>query len=215
MKALVLSGGMGSRLRPLTDHMPEQLIPRAKKPVLIHCLERIREAGIREVGLMVGDRGTEIGSVVGNGRAPGLDVTCIHQKSPAGLAHGVRIARDLLGDDGFVMFPGDDVVLGGQITDAVQWLIDSGRRVRASLHTGFWQDTEDCFAGPYTAMGDRATLRRAGIERSIALDGAELIDAGDVQDSLIGPEVTTTEETSGAPGSGPTAADGARAVVGI
>jgi glucose-1-phosphate thymidylyltransferase len=113
MKALVLSGGKGTRLRPFTHSMAKQLVPVANKPVLIHCLEDIRAVGVREVGIVVGDRAEEIRSVVGDGDGLGIDVTYVHQAEPLGLAHCVSIARDFLADDDFVMYLGDNVFLDG------------------------------------------------------------------------------------------------------
>jgi glucose-1-phosphate thymidylyltransferase len=113
MKALVLSGGSGTRLRPLSHTMPKQLIPVAGKPVLVHCLENLAEIGVVDVGLIVGDRATDLRAIVGDGERLGLRITYIHQHAPLGLAHCVRIARDFLGDDDFVMYLGDNILVGG------------------------------------------------------------------------------------------------------
>nr|WGO49561.1 glucose-1-phosphate thymidylyltransferase [Streptomyces lavendulae] len=113
MKALVLAGGAGSRLRPITHTSAKQLVPVANKPVLFFGLESIAEAGIREVGIIVGDRADEIESAVGDGSRFGLDVTYLPQDAPLGLAHAVLIARDYLGDDDFVMYLGDNFIVGG------------------------------------------------------------------------------------------------------
>ncbi|MEV8637992.1 glucose-1-phosphate thymidylyltransferase [Streptosporangium sp. NPDC051023] len=113
MKALVLSGGKGTRLRPFTYSMAKQLVPVANKPVLIHCLENIRDIGVREVGVVVGDHAEEIGSVVGDGSGLGLRITYIRQAEPLGLAHCVSVAADFLGDDDFVMYLGDNVFAEG------------------------------------------------------------------------------------------------------
>ncbi|MGW1909988.1 glucose-1-phosphate thymidylyltransferase [Streptomyces sp. NPDC002076] len=113
MKALVLSGGSGTRLRPITHTSAKQLVPVANKPVLFHGLESIAEAGSTEVGIVVGDTAAEIEEAVGDGSKFGPDVTCIPQERPLGLAHAVLIARDFLGDDDFVMYLGDNFVVGG------------------------------------------------------------------------------------------------------
>lgn len=118
MKALLLSGGSGTRLRPITHTSAKQLVPVANKPVLFYGLEAIAEAGITEVGIIVGDTAEEIREAVGDGSAFGLDVTYIPQAAPLGLAHAVLIAREFLGDDDFVMYLGDNFVVGG-ITDLV------------------------------------------------------------------------------------------------
>ncbi|MEU9608372.1 glucose-1-phosphate thymidylyltransferase [Streptomyces sp. NPDC048057] len=118
MKALVLSGGAGTRLRPLTHTSAKQLVPVANKPVLFYGLEAIAEAGIREVGIIVGDTADEIREAVGDGSKFGIDVTYIPQELPLGLAHAVLVARDFLGDDDFVMYLGDNFIVGG-IADLV------------------------------------------------------------------------------------------------
>ena len=221
MKALVLSGGSGSRLRPITYTSAKQLLPVANKPVLFYGLEAIRDAGITEVGIVVGDTAPAIQEAVGDGSAFGLDATYIRQDTPRGLAHAVLIARDFLGDDDFVMYLGDNFIVGGisalveefavgrpdaqimltqvpdpcqfgvaeldtlgevvgleekprqpksdlalvgvyiftpavhdavrqlvpswrgelEITEAIQWLIDNGRKVRSTTITGYWKDT--------------------------------------------------------------------------
>jgi glucose-1-phosphate thymidylyltransferase len=221
MKALVLSGGSGSRLRPITHTSAKQLLPVANKPVLFYGLEAIRDAGIASVGIVVGDTAPSIQAAVGDGSAFGLDVTYIRQDAPRGLAHAVLIARDFLGDDDFVMYLGDNFIVGGitalveefrsgrpdaqimltrvpdprqfgvaeldasgevigleekprqprgdlalvgvyiftaaiheavvhlepswrgelEITEAIQWLIDNGRKVRSTAITGYWKDT--------------------------------------------------------------------------
>ena len=221
MKALVLSGGSGTRLRPITHTSAKQLLPVANKPVLFYGLEAIREAGITDVGIVVGDTARAIQGAVGDGSAFGLEVTYIQQDAPRGLAHAVLIAREFLGDDDFVMYLGDNFIVGGisslveefrvgrpdaqimltrvsdprqfgvaeldaagevigleekpreprgdlalvgvyiftpavheaaaqlapswrgelEITEAIQWLIDNGRKVRSTTITGYWKDT--------------------------------------------------------------------------
>ncbi|MFE6662696.1 glucose-1-phosphate thymidylyltransferase [Streptomyces sp. NPDC057697] len=119
MKALVLSGGAGTRLRPITHTSAKQLVPVANKPVLFYGLEAIAEAGITEVGIIVGDTAPEIREAVGDGSGLGIEVTYIPQDEPLGLAHAVLIARDFLGDDDFVMYLGDNFIVGG-ITGLVE-----------------------------------------------------------------------------------------------
>jgi len=119
MKALVLSGGAGTRLRPITHTSAKQLLPVANKPVLFYGLEAIRDAGITDVGLVVGDTAEAIKEAVGDGSAFGLSATYIRQTAPLGLAHAVLVARDYLGDDDFVMYLGDNFIVGG-ITPLVE-----------------------------------------------------------------------------------------------
>jgi glucose-1-phosphate thymidylyltransferase len=125
MKALVLSGGAGTRLRPITNTSAKQLVPVANKPVLFYGLEAIAEAGITEVGIVVGETAAEIREAVGDGSALGLTVTYLQQEAPLGLAHAVLIARDFLGDDDFVMYLGDNFIVGG-----ITGLVDEFRRTR-------------------------------------------------------------------------------------
>ncbi|BFO21392.1 glucose-1-phosphate thymidylyltransferase [Streptomyces sp. KM77-8] len=221
MKALVLAGGTGTRLRPITHTAAKQLVPVANKPVLYYGIESIVAAGITEIGVVVGGTAAEIRSALGDGRRFGARITYLPQAAPLGLAHAVRIARGWLGDDDFVMYLGDNFIVGGitglvdefrrerpdahilttkvadptlfgvaelgpdgqvlavqekpenprsdhavagvylftpavheavagiepscrgelEITDAIQWLIDSGRSVRATTITGYWKDT--------------------------------------------------------------------------
>ena len=221
MKALVLSGGSGSRLRPITHTSAKQLVPVANKPVLFYGLEAIRHASITDVGIVVGDTAPAIRAAVGDGSMFGLSVTYIPQDAPRGLAHAVLIARDFLGDDDFVMYLGDNFIVGGinalvdefalarpdaqimltkvseprqfgvaelddhgevvgfeekpsqpksdlalvgvyiftpaiheavrhlkpswrgelEITEAIQWLLDHGQKVRSTTITGYWKDT--------------------------------------------------------------------------
>jgi glucose-1-phosphate thymidylyltransferase len=118
VKALVLAGGAGTRLRPITHTSAKQLVPVANKPVLFYGLEAIRDAGITDVGIVVGDTAAAIQAAVGDGSAFGIRTTYIRQDAPLGLAHAVLVARDFLGDDDFVMYLGDNFIVGG-INDLV------------------------------------------------------------------------------------------------
>ena len=113
MKGLVLAGGKGSRLRPLTATGAKQLVPVANKPVLFYALEQLAEAGVDELGIIVGDTGDQVRAAVGDGSAFGARVTYIPQAAPLGLAHAIITARDWLGDDPFCMFLGDNFLKRG------------------------------------------------------------------------------------------------------
>ena len=231
MKGLILSGGAGTRLRPITHTSAKQLVPVANKPILFYGIEDMVEAGITDIGIIIGDTGDEIRAAVGDGGRFGAKVTYIPQDAPLGLAHCVVIAREFLGDDDFVMYLGDNLLRQGiaefvvsfehdrnasgtadgdrpsaqillarvedpqrfgvaeigpdgevlhlvekpeeppsdlalvgvylfdrsiheavasiepsprgelEITDAIQWLIDNGHRVRHEILEGWWKDT--------------------------------------------------------------------------
>ena len=113
MKGLILSGGAGTRLRPITHTSAKQLVPIANKPILFYGIEAMAEAGISEIGIITGDTGAEIRAAVGDGSKFGVKVTYIPQDAPLGLAHCVLIAQDFLGDDDFVMYLGDNMLQQG------------------------------------------------------------------------------------------------------
>jgi len=133
LKALVLAGGRGTRLRPITHTRAKQLVPVANKPVLYYGLEAIAAAGIREVGIIVSDprellqpdhrtgelvttlvnSQAEIRAAVGDGSAFGLKVTYIEQEAPLGLAHAVKISEEFMAGDSFVMYLGDNLIKDG------------------------------------------------------------------------------------------------------
>ena len=271
MKGLILSGGAGTRLRPITHTSAKQLVPVANKPILFYGIEDMVEAGITDIGIITGDTGPEIREAVGDGSRWGAKVTYIPQDAPLGLAHCVLIARDFLGDDDFVMYLGDNLLRQGiaefverfeedrhqsaapgstipsaqillarvsdpqrfgvaeigpdgevlhlvekpenppsdlalvgvylfdpsiheavatiapsprgelEITDAIQWLIDNGHRVRHEVLEGWWKDT-----GKLQPLLEGNRLILETIERSIIgsvdeesiIDGRVVIEAG-------------------------------------
>ena len=136
MKALIPSGGAGTRLRPITHTSAKQLVPVANKPILSYALEALAQAGIREVGLVVGDTAEEIRDFVGDGAAWGLEVTYIPQEAPLGLAHTVLISREFLGEDDFVMYLGDNMLKGGitRLVDAFHEHRPSAQILLARVH---------------------------------------------------------------------------------
>ncbi|MFF8608684.1 glucose-1-phosphate thymidylyltransferase [Streptomyces sp. NPDC015346] len=113
MKALVLSGGTGARLRPFTHSTPKQLLPIAGKAVLEHVLNNITDAGITDIGIIVGDQYDKISETIGDGSRFGARITYLRQTRPLGLAHCVLVAREFLGEDDFLMYLGDNMLPEG------------------------------------------------------------------------------------------------------
>ncbi|MFQ6020119.1 MAG: glucose-1-phosphate thymidylyltransferase [Dehalococcoidia bacterium] len=129
LKGLVLSGGKGSRLRPFTYTSAKQLVPIANKPVLFYAIEQMVECGIRDIAIVVGDTAEQIRAAVGNGSVFGANIEYIKQEAPLGIAHGVKIARDYMGETPFVLYLGDNFLLGG-----VKSFVDRFRENGANCH---------------------------------------------------------------------------------
>ncbi len=114
MKGIILHGGRGTRLRPLTHTGPKQLIPVANKPISQYVLEDLREAGIKDIAIVLGDLYPEkVASYYGDGDKFGVKVTYVHQGFPKGIAHAIGLCRDFVGDDKFVVYLGDNLLKGG------------------------------------------------------------------------------------------------------
>lgn len=113
MKALILAGGKGTRLRPITFTRAKQLVPVANKPILFYAIEAIRDAGITDIGVIVGDTADEVREALGDGSHWDVSITYIPQEAPLGLAHAVKIAEDFMAGEPFVMYLGDNLIADG------------------------------------------------------------------------------------------------------
>jgi glucose-1-phosphate thymidylyltransferase len=273
VRALIAAGGTGSRLRPFTHTGAKQLLPVAGQPILFHGLDAIRDAGIREVGIVVGQTADEVRAAVGDGGRWGLDVTYIEQPEPLGLAHVVTTARDFVAGRPFLFFLGDNLILEGvsrfvrefersrpdaqiflarvheperfgvvvmegdrvvrlvekptafvsdlalvgvylfrdsileacdslrpswrgeyEITEAIQWLVDHGKRVRAEVVEGWWKDTgvpEDLLEANRRMLASRRASVEGEVDAESELEGIVIVQAGAkvVASRLEGPVV--------------------------
>ncbi len=124
MKGLILSGGYGTRLRPLTYSQQKQLIPVANKPVLFYAIEDLIEAGINEIGIITGPNREQIINAV-ESEDWDADIVFIHQGEPKGLAHAIKVARDFLGDNDFVMYLGDNLLKEGIVEHTEHFLMSN------------------------------------------------------------------------------------------
>jgi glucose-1-phosphate thymidylyltransferase len=260
LKGLILSGGKGTRLRPITHTSAKQLVPVANKPVLFYAIEAMADAGIEKVGIIIApETGEEIRDAAGDGSRFGVELTYILQDEPAGLAHAVLTAEPYLGDSPFVMYLGDNLLQGGiedlvasfryhepdalilltqvpdpeaygvaelsdgavvrlvekpreprsdlalvgvymftsgvhaaakaiepsargelEITDAIQHLVDAGKRVEPHIVKGWWKDTgrlEDMLAANRLVL-DTIQTRVEGELIDSQVDGRVVIEAG-------------------------------------
>jgi glucose-1-phosphate thymidylyltransferase len=113
LKGLILAGGHGTRLRPLTYNLQKQLIPVANRPIIFYVIDDLVRAGITDIGIVVGPNKEQIIDTVGDGRTWGCTIKYIEQDAPRGLAHAIAISKEFLGDNPFVMYLGDNLIKGG------------------------------------------------------------------------------------------------------
>ena len=164
MKGLILSGGAGVRLRPITHTSAKQLVPVANKPILFYGIEDMAAAGITDIGIVIAPAtGEEIRAAVGDGSSFGVNVTWIVQAAPLGLAHCVLIAREFLGDDDFVMYLGDNMLEQG-----LDQFVDGFERERAAA-------SDDS-----SAHGPAAQILLAKVENPSSFGVAEIDNDGAV-----------------------------------
>jgi len=133
VKGLILSGGKGTRLRPLTYTSAKQLVPIANKPVIFYTIEQLVECGITDIGIVVGDTAEQVKAACGDGSQFGAKITYIQQDAPLGLAHAVATAGEFLGDSRFVLYLGDNFVMGG-IQSHVSRFVANGNCSQILLH---------------------------------------------------------------------------------
>lgn len=125
MKGLILAGGFGTRLRPLTYTGAKQLIPVANKPIIYYGIEALAKIGVSEIGIIVGDTKEEVMATVGMGDKWGIKIQYINQESPLGLAHAIKISRNFLNDAPFMMYLGDNI-----LKDNLSQLVDQFQKNR-------------------------------------------------------------------------------------
>lgn len=113
MKSIILCAGKGTRLRPLTHTSAKHLIPIANKPVLFYAIEAIKDCGIKDIGIIIGETGEDIKRELKEGSKWGVKITYVEQKEALGLAHAVAVAQDFLGEDKFLMYLGDNLLKNG------------------------------------------------------------------------------------------------------
>ncbi|GMU77271.1 MAG: hypothetical protein AMXMBFR46_00720 [Acidimicrobiia bacterium] len=199
MKGLILAGGAGTRLRPITHTRAKQLVPVANKPILFYGIEEMARAGIEEIGIIVGDTRDEIITAVGDGSAFGVDVTYIPQDAPLGLAHCVLIARDFLGDEDFVMYLGDNLLQQGLVEFVEQFEAarrrDGDSAPCAQILLAHVDDPRQFGVAEIDARGDvvRLVEKPADPPSDLALVGVYLFDVR-IHDAVRGIEPSARGE---------------------
>ncbi|NWJ44679.1 MAG: glucose-1-phosphate thymidylyltransferase [Chloroflexi bacterium] len=174
MKGLILSGGKGTRLRPLTYTSAKQLVPVANKPVLFYTIENLVEAGISEIGIVVGDTAAEVKTAVGSGEKWNAKITYIQQEAPLGLAHAVKISHEFLGDDQFVMYLGDNM-----LEQSIRPLVEDFKTGKCNCQILLKEVTNPQSYGVAVLAGDRVVKlveKPADPPSNLALVGVYMFD---------------------------------------
>ena len=262
MKGLILSGGHGTRLRPITHVQQKQLIPVANKPILFYAIEDILEVGIKDIGIIIGPNKEQVIETVNNANFD-ANITFIEQEAPLGLAHAVKISEDYLGDESFVMYLGDNILRNGivkhvnrfkkagcdasillshvknpqqfgvaeldnrgnviklvekpkepksdlalvgiylfspvvfeavnaikpswrnelEITDAIQYIIDTGHKVDSAIVDGWWKDTgkaEDILDANHLVLDELVSFNKGTLEEDVIIKGRVAIEEGTI-----------------------------------
>ena len=150
MKGLVTAGGHGTRLRPITYTQNKHLIPIANKTMLQYAIDYLKDAEIYEIGIIVNANDTSIKDVFGNGKGFGVEITYIEQNQPLGLAHVVKISQDFIGDDDFIFYLGDNILVGG-----VKSFINDFKRMKSNCHLVLSQVSDPNRFGVAEVINDR------------------------------------------------------------
>jgi len=150
MKGLVTAGGHGTRLRPITYTQNKHLIPIANKTMLQYAIDYLKDAEIYEIGIIVNANDTSIKDIFGNGKGFGVEITYIEQNQPLGLAHVVKISQDFIGDDDFIFYLGDNILVGG-----VKSFINDFKRMKSNCHLVLSQVSDPNRFGVAEVINDR------------------------------------------------------------
>jgi glucose-1-phosphate thymidylyltransferase len=179
MKGLILAGGAGTRLRPITHTSAKQLVPIANKPILFYVVEQMAAAGVKDIGVVVGvgDSANEIEAALGDGSRFGVEMTFIPQDAPLGLGHCVLISRDFLGDDDFVVYLGDNM-LQQELKPFIDRFHAQSPRPAAQILLAHVDDPRNFGVAELDAHGDVVRLieKQATPPSDLALVGVYLFD---------------------------------------
>src|SRR5204862_490748 len=154
-------------------------------PILHYALENVASAGIREVGIIVRADSDEVQRAIGDGKTWGVAITYIPQEAPLGLAHVIKIARPFLGEDRFLFYLGDNMIVGRVVVEKGARLVRS--HVRGPAIIGEDAVIEDSYVGPFSSIGPRTRVSSSEVEHSIVLDRCRIEDVGvRIESSILG-----------------------------